>query len=586
MERDGKKLKILHPGENKLAKEPLSDLDRALRLWEGLEDPTVNFSDATSLGEMIAGAMHLIGTDRLRHIQAEITELTRDLPEPIAFLDPSVARIENGRCGGFLISGDPFTVVPDQSFVYIERTLGTRTELIAENTSDAPAFALMVVGHVHYRAGVPARIKISNENGATIIELGLGAEWLLTSPCVRTLKLTPGQTRCLVAIVAEGKFSVYCDGVQVATGPVGEGSCRRTTLSVQPRLAPAGDMMFYHLSAWALSNAEAAALAARLDEPGSRVAEALLKLPFTEKAADDLARLCHNLDGLKLQPDAAQLEWIKRAADHFVANNSDFSIDDLASRLPAAEAQEIVRSAERAHGGCVVSVKDLTVELSRNPAEERRLHRIKRKRDTFRAVDQVNFELNKGDVLGIIGHNGAGKSTLLRALCGLIEISAGRIEIANQFLLLRPGIGMRDELTGRENITSMAFYLGLGLEDVSAVSDDIISFSELGEHIDKPVKYYSDGMRARLSFSIATSFAPEILFLDELLGAGDIGFQEKAQARLRSFLTKVGTIVIVTHGTDFVLQSCTKGLLMHQGRQVYFGSPEETVARYLLLLEE
>ena len=93
-------------------------------------------------------------------------------------------------------------------------------------------------------------------------------------------------------------------------------------------------------------------------------------------------------------------------------------------------------------------------------------------------------------------------------------------------------------------------------------------------------------MRARLVFSIATSFAPQVLFLDELLGAGDIGFQEKAQARLRSFLTKVGTVVIVTHAVDFVLQSCTKGLLMHGGRQIYFGSPEETVARYLLLLEE
>src|SRR3954454_17631995 len=161
MERDGKNLKILHPYDGKFAKEPLSDLDRALRLWEGLEDPTVNFSDATSLGERIASAAHLIGTDRLRSIQSEISELTRGLPEPVAFLSPPVARVESGRCGGFLISGDPIAVVPDQSFVYIDRALGTRTEMIAENTSDAPAFALMLMGYVHYRAGVPARIKIS-----------------------------------------------------------------------------------------------------------------------------------------------------------------------------------------------------------------------------------------------------------------------------------------------------------------------------------------------------------------------------------------------------------------------------------------
>jgi ABC-type polysaccharide/polyol phosphate transport system ATPase subunit len=430
---------------------------------------------------------------------------------------------------------------------------------------------------------------MSNEEGATLLELGLGSEWLLTSPRVRTLKLTPGQNRCLVVIIADRKFSVYCDGVQVASGPVGEGTCRRIKLSVHPQLAPAGDLMLYHLSAWALSTSEAATLAARFEEPGDQVVDALLSAPFTEEAANDLGLLCHNLDGLKLKPDARQLQWIGQAADYFIRQNSDFYLADLASRLPEADALRITRAAERAHGARVVAVKDLTVELSRNPAEERRLHNLikrNRKQETFRAVDQVSFELNKGDVLGIIGHNGAGKSTLLRALCGLIDPSAGRIEIVNQFLLLRPGIGMRDELTGRENITSMAFYLGLGLKEANSLSEDIITFSELGTHIDKPVKYYSDGMRARLVFSIATSFAPEVLFLDELLGAGDIGFQEKAQARLRSFLTKVGTVVIVTHAVDFVLQSCTKGLLMHHGRQVYFGSPEETVARYLLLLEE
>jgi ABC-type polysaccharide/polyol phosphate transport system ATPase subunit len=586
MEHDAKMLASLKSVENKFDG-PLTLLDRAMRLWDGLRSPAVTFPGATSLGEQVANAMHRIGTDRLRHIQAEITELTRGLPEPVAFLDPPVARIENGRCGGFQIAGQPIAVVPNQSFVYIDRTLGTLTELIAENTSDAPAFALFLIGQVHYRAGVPAHITVSDEKGATLLELGMGAEWLLTSPCVRTLKLTAGQNRCLVVIVAERKFSVYCDGVKVASGPVGEGACRRAKLSVHPRLAPAGDMMIYHLSAWALSNAEAAALADRFEEPGSHVAEALLSAPFTEQAADDLARLCHNLDGLKLKPDAGQLQWIRQATDYFISQNSDFFIADLASRLPDADGLEITRAADRAHGDRVVAVKDLTVELSRNPSEERRLHRlIKSKRETFRAVDQVNFELNKGDVLGIIGHNGAGKSTLLRALCGLIDPVAGRIEIVNQFLLLRPGIGMRDELTGRENITSMAFYLGLGLQEANALSDDIVSFSELGDHIDKPVKYYSDGMRARLVFSIATSFAPDVLFLDELLGAGDIGFQEKAQARLRSFLTKVGTVIIVTHAVDFVLQSCTKGLLMHGGRQVYFGSPEETVARYLLLLEE
>jgi ABC-type polysaccharide/polyol phosphate transport system ATPase subunit len=346
-------------------------------------------------------------------------------------------------------------------------------------------------------------------------------------------------------------------------------------------------MILHHISAWALSNSEAAALSARLDEPGDHVADALLAAPFTEKTAASLARLCHNMERLAINFDVDRLDWIKRAAANFVERNLDYYVIDLASKLPEAEALVVTRHAQRAQGDAVVKVKDLSVELAHNPARDRRLHRLLnyRKQKTFRAVDQVNFELHKGDVLGIIGHNGAGKSTLLRAMCGLIDISAGRIEIANRFLLLRPGIGMRDELTGRENIASMAFYLGLGFDEVNAMSDDIITFSELGEHIDKPVKYYSDGMRARLIFSIATSFAPEVLFLDELLSAGDIAFQEKAQARLRSFLNKVDTVVVVTHSTEFVMQSCTKALLMHRGQQIYFGDPEEAVARYLLLLE-
>ena len=197
----------------------------------------------------------------------------------------------------------------------------------------------------------------------------------------------------------------------------------------------------------------------------------------------------------------------------------------------------------------------------------------------------VSLRVDEGAFVAVIGANGAGKSTLLRALCGLIDIHQGRITIADRFLLLRPGMGMRDELTGRENIYSMGFYLGLELADVRGLVDDIIEFSELGSHIDKAVKYYSDGMRARLSFSIATSFAPEVLFLDELLGAGDISFQEKAQARLRSFIKSVGTVVVVTHSMQFVTESCTKALLMHGGKQVYFGDPQEAVARFMFLME-
>ncbi len=589
MGQEADKLVSLRPveGVSAIPEDRPDRLERARRLWEAMNGETPSLPADPALGELIADAVHSLGSGKNK-LQKVITELGRDLPEPVASIDPTTTQIEPDRCGGFRVSGQPITVKSNQSFIYIDRPLGSCTELATDNASGAPALAVALVGHVHYRSGMPVRLKVAGEGGATLIELGLGAEWLLSSPSVRTLRLTPGRSRCIILIVAERRFAIYCDGVQVANGPVErEEAWRRLTLSVAPLLAPSGDMMLYHISAWALSNAEAAALSARLDDPGSHVAKALLDTPLTEQAAASFARLCHNMERLEIKFDDEQLDWVKRAAADFVDRNLDYHVTDVASKLPVAGALEVTRQAERAHGAAVVAVKDLTVELAHNPARDRRLHRLLNysKQKTFRAVDQVNFELHKGDVLGIIGHNGAGKSTLLRALCGLIDISVGRIEIANRFLLLRPGIGMRDELTGRENIASMAFYLGLGLNEVNAMSDDIITFSELGEHIDKPVKYYSDGMRARLVFSIATSFAPEVLFLDELLSAGDIAFQEKAQARLRSFLNKVDTVVVVTHSTDFVMQSCTKGLLMHHGQQVYFGDPEEAVARYLRLLE-
>jgi len=139
---------------------------------------------------------------------------------------------------------------------------------------------------------------------------------------------------------------------------------------------------------------------------------------------------------------------------------------------------------------------------------------------------------------------------------------------------------MQQELTGRENILLAGLYMGLTPREVDEIVDDVIEFSEIGEHIDRPYQYYSDGMRARLIFSLATSISPELLMLDELLGAGDIGFQEKAARRLDTFIRNAKVVFVVQHGTDFVMTRCTKCLYIKDGRQAYFGDPRIAVEMY------
>jgi ABC-type polysaccharide/polyol phosphate transport system ATPase subunit len=131
---------------------------------------------------------------------------------------------------------------------------------------------------------------------------------------------------------------------------------------------------------------------------------------------------------------------------------------------------------------------------------------------------------------------------------------------------------------------SAGIYMGLTPAEARGRIDDILEFSELGEHFDRPTKYYSDGMMSRLVFAIATSVSPEILLLDELLGAGDISFQEKAKRRLDSFIKSSRVVVVVTHSIDFVRKNCNKSLVLAHGKQLYFGEPTKAVSIYLTSL--
>jgi ABC-type polysaccharide/polyol phosphate transport system ATPase subunit len=260
-------------------------------------------------------------------------------------------------------------------------------------------------------------------------------------------------------------------------------------------------------------------------------------------------------------------------------------VRSLESLLPSPDRTRWNEVAARIVPRPVIEVDDLTVRFHKDFARASHiLGRFRRDAETFNVLESVNFSAYPGDVVGIIGHNGAGKSTFLRTLAGLIPIDAGRIRVRNNFMLLRGGLGIRPHLTGRENVVSAGIYMGLTPNDARKLIDDILEFSELGEHFDRPTKYYSDGMMSRLIFSLATSVSPEILLLDELLGAGDISFQEKAKRRMDNFIRSSRVVIVVTHGVQFVRESCNKALVLDHGKQLYFGEPEKAVSVYLTQL--
>jgi ABC-type polysaccharide/polyol phosphate transport system ATPase subunit len=258
-------------------------------------------------------------------------------------------------------------------------------------------------------------------------------------------------------------------------------------------------------------------------------------------------------------------------------------VDALTPHLSETVRREWLSEASTRIPKPVIEVDGLTVTFSKNPSDDRSLMRILRgrPRDRFDVLHDLSFTIYPGDIVGIIGRNGAGKSTLLRTLTGSIPVTAGRAVVRGSQILLRPGAGMREHLTGRENIVSSGIFLGLTLEQIAAIEQHVIDFSELGEAIDRPYKYYSDGMRSRLIFSIATAVSPEILMLDELLGAGDIGFQDKAMARLDRFIEEARVVIVVQHSGHFVRTRCNKALYLSEGNQVFFGDPIIALEHYL-----
>jgi ABC-type polysaccharide/polyol phosphate transport system ATPase subunit/8-oxo-dGTP pyrophosphatase MutT (NUDIX family) len=198
-----------------------------------------------------------------------------------------------------------------------------------------------------------------------------------------------------------------------------------------------------------------------------------------------------------------------------------------------------------------------------------------------RAIDNMSFEIRRGERVGLIGHNGAGKTTLLRTMAGIYEPTNGVLETAGHVMpLFNLMEGMMPDATGREFIRIRGVLLGVEPHQLDALAEDVIEFCELGSYIDMPVRTYSTGMLVRLAFALSTSVSPDILLFDELIGAGDARFVTKAQERLKSFIERSSVVVVASHSRAILEQWCNRLFLLEHGKLIADGPVHDVLEEY------
>ncbi len=198
-----------------------------------------------------------------------------------------------------------------------------------------------------------------------------------------------------------------------------------------------------------------------------------------------------------------------------------------------------------------------------------------------KALDNLTLSIEHGDRVGLIGHNGAGKSTLLRVLSGIYEPTDGHIRVDGKVSpLLDVMFGIDQECTGYENIMMRGILLGLTRKQIQAKMEEIAAFTDLGDYLSVPIRTYSAGMKLRLAFSVATSVVPEILILDEVVGAGDAAFMDKAMQRIHNLIYNSSIVVLATHSTEIIEKICNKVILLDTGKLKYYGPVKEGLALY------
>ena len=233
-----------------------------------------------------------------------------------------------------------------------------------------------------------------------------------------------------------------------------------------------------------------------------------------------------------------------------------------------------------------VKVQHVTMEFlrgTRSPGSVKELLlRGRGKVSRFRALDDVSFTVEQGQVVGIVGRNGSGKSTLLKIIAGALAPTRGRVEVRReQVQLLTLGAGFDPELTGRENLFLNGALIGRSRRFLQEHYDSIVTFAELEGFMDQPVKNYSAGMVSRLGFAIAAAGdAPEILILDEVLSVGDLFFRKKSEARVRELIHGGSTVLIVSHSPGVIRENCGKALWLDRGKLVAQGDPGEVCGLY------
>ena len=237
----------------------------------------------------------------------------------------------------------------------------------------------------------------------------------------------------------------------------------------------------------------------------------------------------------------------------------------------------------------VISIKNLTKEYKMYNSKTARLvetvfPRIK-KHSVFKATDNLDLEVKKGEVLGILGRNGAGKSTLLKMITGVVTPTSGELKINGRISsLLELGTAFNMELTGYENIYQHGQVMGLTNDQIKEKEQEIIDFADIGDHLYQPVKTYSSGMFARLAFACAINVDPDILIVDEVLSVGDMAFQLKCFKKFEDFKKKGKTILFVTHSIVDVLNNCNRTIILSSGKKIFDGDVKEGVDVYKKLI--
>ena len=209
------------------------------------------------------------------------------------------------------------------------------------------------------------------------------------------------------------------------------------------------------------------------------------------------------------------------------------------------------------------------------------------KRSRLTAVQPLDLRVGAGETVGLIGRNGSGKSTLLQMMCGVTAPATGRIHVRGRIApLISVGVGFHPELTGRENIYVNATILGLSREEIEAKTADIITFADITDFIDTPIKFYSSGMTVRLGFAVAAHASPDVLLVDEVLAVGDLPFQMKSFAHMQALRDNGTTIVVVSHNLEQISRLCERTVLLDDGVAVFDGPTEEAISTYHELLSK